>query len=48
MSEQHKLAAVRRGAARTAKMEQQVTEAMQAIHAFDDQRRFSNVRVAGS
>ncbi len=33
MSEQHKLAAVRRGAARTAKMEQQVTEAMQAIHA---------------
>lgn len=33
MSEQHKLAAARRGAARTAQMEQQVTDAMQAIHA---------------
>ncbi|HSN76899.1 MAG TPA: hypothetical protein VL334_17645 [Anaerolineae bacterium] len=33
MSEQHKLAAARRGAARTAQMEQQVTEAMRAIHA---------------
>lgn len=33
MSEQHKLAAARRGAARTAQMERQVTEAMQAIHA---------------
>ncbi len=31
MSEQHKLAAARSGAARTAKMEQQVTEAMQAV-----------------
>lgn len=31
MSEQHKLAAARRGVARTAKMEQQVTDAMQAI-----------------
>lgn len=33
MSEQHKLAAARRGAARTAQMGKQVTEAMQAIHA---------------
>lgn len=33
MSEQHKLAAARRGAARTAQMERQVTDAMQAIHA---------------
>lgn len=33
MSEQHKLAAARRGAARTAQMEKQVTESMQAIHA---------------
>lgn len=33
MSEQHKLAAARRGAARTAEMEQEVTAAMQAIHA---------------
>ena len=33
MSEQHKLAAARRGAARTAKMEQQVVQAMQAIQA---------------
>ncbi len=33
MSEQHKLAAARRGAARTAQMEQQVIDAMQAIHA---------------
>jgi hypothetical protein len=32
MSEQHKLAAARRGAARTAQMEQQVTDAMHAIH----------------
>jgi hypothetical protein len=31
MSEQHKLAAARRGAARTAQMEQQVTDAMRAI-----------------
>lgn len=33
MSEQHKLAAARRGAARTAQMAQQVTQAMQAIQA---------------
>lgn len=33
MSEQHKLAAARRGAARTAQMEQQVTAGMQTIHA---------------
>lgn len=33
MSEQHKLAAARRGAARTAQMEQQVADTMQAIHA---------------
>jgi hypothetical protein len=33
MSKQHKLAAARRGAARTAQMEQQVIEAMQAIQA---------------
>lgn len=33
MSEPHKLAAELRGAARTAQMERQVTEAMQAIHA---------------
>lgn len=33
MSEQHKLAAVQRGAARTAKLEQQVTQAMLAIQA---------------
>jgi|SRR5437870_11543491 len=33
MSEQHKLAAARRGAARTKKMEQAVTQAMQAIQA---------------
>lgn len=33
MSEQHKLAAARRGAARTAQMEQAATQAMQAIQA---------------
>lgn len=33
MSEQHKLAAARRGAARTAQMEQQVVQATQAIQA---------------
>lgn len=33
MSEQHKLAAARRGAGRTAQMERQVTDAMRAIHA---------------
>lgn len=33
MSEQHKLAAARRGAARTAQMEQQVLQAMQSIQA---------------
>lgn len=31
MSEQHKLAAIKRGAARTAQMEKQVTDAMQTI-----------------
>lgn len=32
MSEQHKIAAARRGATRTAQMERQTTNAMQAIH----------------